>query len=111
MREVPSFAFELEVAVRVVRNNLPSVEVRPLAAGSNQVSILLEINLDTDDSASLQASISQHTEQLLSSFAAHTLPPPKWPISLAPQKLFNPHSFIRTLPKDKHVEYYVKGLY
>jgi hypothetical protein len=34
-----------------------------------------------------------------------------WSISFAPQKLFNPHLFIKTAAKDKYVEYYARGIY
>lgn len=32
-------------------------------------------------------------------------------VSLAPQKIFNPHLFIKTVQKDKYLEYYTKGIY
>ena len=51
------------------------------------------------------------TNTLLSDYAQSTLSKQEDSISLTPQKIYNPHMFIKTNKKDKYIEYYTKGIY
>lgn len=48
---------------------------------------------------------------MIEEFNSGNLNPSTELVSFAPQKLYNPHLFIKTAEKDKYLQYYTRGLY
>ena len=59
----------------------------------------------------LTARINAAAEALLVKMSTKPISTSSAFVSLIPQKIFNPHIFIKTQPKEKFIEYYTKGVY
>ena len=55
--------------------------------------------------------INKDAQSLILKVNKKELEPLNQQVSLAPQKIYNPHLFIKTLQKEKYIEYYTKGIY